>query len=101
MKKLALKSLIAVATFAASGLAFAQSANFSASRTFEYDPNKTGTAVAYWDRNIGESDKTGNTRFGLQLEKNNVLTANVAVGAVLNGLKGVVVKNGDTMSIDM
>jgi hypothetical protein len=100
MKKLSLGLLIAVASLAASA-AYGQSANFSASRTFEYDPDKTGTAVAYWDRNIGETDKTGNTKFGLELEKNNVLTANVAAGAVLNGLKGVVVKNGDTMSFDM
>jgi hypothetical protein len=101
MKVLSLKSLIAVASLAASAAAFGQSASFTASRTFEYDPGKTGAAVAYWDRNIGESDKTGGTRFGLQLEKNAGLYDQVAVGAVLNGLKGVVVKNGDTMSFDM
>ena len=101
MKKLSLKSLIAVATFAASGVAFAQNANFSASRTFEFDPDKTGAAVAYWDRNAGETDPSSNTRFGLRLEKNAALTANVAVGAVLDGLKGVVVLAGDTLAYDM
>lgn len=101
MKKLSLKSLIAVATFAASGVAFAQSANFTASRTFEFDPDKTGGAVANWANGIGLQDANGNTKFGLRLEKNVPIDANVAAGAVLNGLKGVVVLAGDTMGYDM
>jgi len=101
MKKLSLRSLIAVATLAASGLAFAQTANFSASRTFEFDPDKTGGAVAYWAKGIGLPDSSGNTNFGLELEKNVPLDANVSAGAVLNGLKGVVVAAGDTMGYDM
>jgi hypothetical protein len=101
MKKLSLKSLIAVATFAASGVAFAQNANFTASRTFEFDPDKTGGAVANWVKGIGLPDGNGNTNFGLDLEKNVPLDANVSAGAVLNGLKGVVVLAGDTMGYDM
>lgn len=101
MKKLTISSLIAVASLAASAAAFAQNAKFTASRTFEYDPDKSGTAVAYWDRNAGESDASGNTRFGLRLEKNAPLNQNVAVGAVLDSLKGVTVVAGDTMAYDM
>ena len=101
MKKLSLKSLIAVASLAASGVAFAQNANFTASRTFEFDPDKTGGAVANWSNGIGLADTNGNTKFGLRLEKNVPIDANVAAGAVLNGLKGVVVLAGDTMGYDM
>jgi hypothetical protein len=101
MHKLSLKSLIAVATFAASGVAFAQNAQFTASRTFEFDPDKSGTAVAYWDRNAGETDAGGNTHFGLRLEKNAPINQNVSVGCVLDGLKGVTVLAGDTMAYDM
>ena len=101
MKKLTVSSLIAMASLAVVASASAQNAKFTASRTFEFDPDKTGGAVAYWDRNIGEGDKTGGTRFGLRLEKNAPLTANVAAGAVLDGLKGVVVATGDTMAFDM
>jgi hypothetical protein len=101
MKKLTLSSMIAVASLAAVASAFAQNASFTASRTFEYDPGKTGTAVAYWDRNAGETDSSGNTKFGLRLEKNAGLSANVAAGAVLDGLKGVTVLAGDTLAFDM
>jgi len=101
MKKLTISSLVAVAALAASAAAFAQNAKFTASRTFEYDPDKTGTAVAYWDRNAGELDASGNTHFGLRLEKNTVITANVSVGCVLDGLKGVSVAATDTFSFDM
>jgi hypothetical protein len=101
MKKLSLKTLIAVASLAASGMAFAQSANFTASRTFEFDPDKTGGAVANWANGIGLQDANGNTKFGLRLEKNVPIDANVAAGAVLNSLKGVVVLAGDTMGYDM
>jgi hypothetical protein len=101
MKKLTLSSLIAVASLAAVGSAIAQNAKFTASRTFEYDPDKTGAAVAYWDRNAGETDSSGNTKFGLRLEKNAPITANVSVGAVLDGLKGVTVAGTDTLAYDM
>src|SRR4051812_5744360 len=101
MKKLSLKSLIAVASLAASGVAFAQNANFTASRTFEFDPDKTGGAVANWANGIGLQDANGNTKFGLELEKNVALESNVSAGAVLNGLKGVVVGVNDTMGYDM
>ena len=94
-------SLIAAVALAASASAFAQNAKFTASRTFEYDPDKSGTAVAYWDRNSGETDSSGNTKFGLRLEKNAPINANVSVGAVLDGLKGVTVLAGDTLAYDM
>src|SRR3954454_609447 len=99
MKKLS--SLFAIAALTVSASAFAQNAKFTASRTFEYDPDKTGTAVAYWDRNSGEPDASGNTKFGLHLEKNGINTVNAAAGAALDGLKGVVVQAGDKLAYDM
>ena len=77
--------------------------SFNASRTFEFDPDHTGGAVAKWSSNIGLQDfqGSGNTKFGLRLEKNVPIDAVVAAGAVLNGLKGVVVNAGDTMGYDM
>jgi hypothetical protein len=101
MKKLSLTSLIAVASLVASA-AFAQNAKFTASRTFEYDPGKTGLVTAYWDRNSGELDASGNTKFGLHVEKNGpTLTLNASGGAVLDGLKGVVVTASDSLAYDM
>ena|ERR1700686_2161534 len=103
MKKLTITSLVAVASLALVGSALAQNASFTASRTFEFDPDKTGGAVANWSNGIGEQDTNGNgnTRFGLQLEKNVPIDANVSAGAVLNGLKGVVVQANDTLGYDM
>jgi hypothetical protein len=101
MKKLTLSSLMAVASLAVAASAFAQNSSFTASRTFEFDPDKTGGAVANWSNGIGEQDANGNTKFGLRLEKNVPIDANVAAGAVLNGLKGTVVVAGDTMGYDM
>ena len=101
MKKSHLTSLVAIASLALVGSAFAQNAAFSASRTFEFDPDRTGGAVANWVRGIGLTDNSGNTNFGLQLEKNVPIDANVSAGAVLNGLKGVTVNAGDTMGYDM
>lgn len=101
MKKLTLSSMIAVASLAALASAFAQNASFTASRTFEFDPDKTGGSVANWANGIGLPDTNGNTKFGLQLEKNVPGDANVSAGAVLNGLKGVTVMAGDTLGYDM
>ncbi|HKP01767.1 MAG TPA: hypothetical protein VJU77_00265 [Chthoniobacterales bacterium] len=101
MKKLTMTSLIAIASLALVGSALAQNASFSASRTFEFDPDRTGGAVANWAKGIGLADASANTNFGLRLEKNVPIDANVAAGAVLNGLKGVVVGAGDTMGYDM
>ena len=95
---------ISVATlfvFATAMVGFAQSPNFTASRTFQFDPDNTGGAVAYWKNGIGETDLNCNTKFGLELEKNVPLTENVSAGAVLNGLKGVVVLAGDTLGYDI
>src|SRR2546430_11056153 len=101
MKKITSTALIAAASLVAAGSAFAQNTNFTASRTFEFDPDKTGGAVANWSNGIGEQDANGNTKFGLQLEKNVPIDANVSAGAVLNGLKGVAGLAGDTLGYDM
>ena len=100
MKKLSLTSLAAVLSLAASGAAFAQNAKFSDARTFVYDPDRTGGVVAAWVKGIGLPDANGNTNFGLQLEKNVSTDTNASAGAVLNGLKGVVVGLGDTLGYD-
>jgi hypothetical protein len=100
MKKTILTSIVAVSAFALVAIA-GPSAKFTASRTFEFDPDKTGGAVANWSNGIGESDANGNTNFGLRLEKNVPIDANVSVGAVLDSLKGVVVAAGDTLGYDM
>jgi len=97
MKRLILAS---IAVLALCSFAAAQNPNFNASRTFEFDPDKTGGAVAYWKNGIGETDASCKTNFGLQLEKNAALTDNVSAGAVLNGLSGVVVLAGDTLGYD-
>ena len=103
MKKLKITSLLAIASLALGATAIAQNASFTASRTFEFDPDKTGGAVASWTKGIGlpDGNGNGNTNFGLELEKNAAIDANVASGAVLNGLKGVVVNLGDTLGYDM
>ena len=96
--------LVAFATvfvFATAIAAYAQNPSFNASRTFEFDPDKTGGAVANWKNGIGETDSNCKTNFGLQLEKNVATSENVAAGAVLNSLKGVVVLAGDTMGYDI
>ena len=100
MTKIITTSLIAVSALALVATA-ASNAKFSASRTFEFDPDKTGGAVASWSNGIGESDASGNSNFGLRLEKNAAIDANVSVGTVLDSLKGVVVAAGDTLGYDM
>jgi hypothetical protein len=106
MIKISIKTLTGVAALmlAASLLAGSSPAKFTASRTFEFDPDRTGGAVAYWSNGIGLPDTQGgggHTNFGLQLEKNVPIDANVSAGAVLNSIKGVVVMAGDTMGYDM
>lgn len=93
--------MAAVAALVLAATVSAQTAKFTASRTFEFDPDKTGGAVANWSNGIGLPDANGNTTFGLRLEKNVPIDANVSAGAVLNGLKGVVVAAGDTLGYDM
>jgi hypothetical protein len=95
---------ISVATlfvFSSAIIGFAQNANFTASRTFQFDPDNTGGAVAYWKNGIGETDSSCHSNFGLELEKNAPIEANVSAGAVLNGLKGVTVFAGDTLGYDI
>jgi hypothetical protein len=100
MNKTTFSSLVAVSAFALIATA-GPTAKFSASRTFEFDPDHTGGAVANWANRTGESDASGNTSFGLRLEKNVPIDANVAAGAVLESMKGVVVAAGDTLGYDM
>jgi hypothetical protein len=102
MKKSAFLIAMSVAfVFMMSVAAFAQTPNFNASRTFEFDPDRTGDSVAYWKNGIGLSDSTGKTSFGLELEKNGPTSDVASAGAVLNGLKGVVVQGGDTLGFDI
>ena len=102
MKKLLfLMAFATVFAFATAIAGYAQSPNFNASRTFQFDPDNTGGAVAYWKNGIGETDANCKTNFGLELEKNAALSDNVSAGAVLNGLKGVVVLAGDTLGYDL
>jgi hypothetical protein len=84
-----------------STFAFAANDLFNASRTFEFDPDHTGCPVAYWKQGIGEKDSNCKTDFGLRLEKNCPLATNASAGAVLNGLKGVVVQAGDVLGYDL
>jgi len=91
----------AMLVMASTATVFAQNPNFNASRTFQFDPDKTGGSVAFWKNGIGETDASCSTSFGLDLEKNAALTDNVSAGAVLNGLKGVTVIAGDTMGYDI
>lgn len=98
MKKLFFAS---IAVLALCSFAAAQNPNFNASRTFEFDPDKIGGAVAYWKNGIGETDSNCKSNFGLQLEKNAALSDVVSAGAVLNGLNGVVVLAGDTLGYDL
>jgi len=94
-------AIAAMFVLASSAAVFAQNANFNASRTFQFDPDHTGEAVAFWKNGIGLSDSSCNTRFGLDLEKNGALSDNVSAGAVLDGLKGVMTSAGDTLGYDI
>jgi hypothetical protein len=75
------------------GLAHSQTENWNASRTFEFDPDKTSCAVANWDSRIGLEDSPQKTTFGLKLEKNCHTTVNASAGVVLNNLKGIIVQS--------
>jgi hypothetical protein len=102
MKKSLILTTFATMFVLATAIAgFAQNPNFTASRTFEFDPDKTGGAVAGWKKGIGETDANCQTDFGLQLEKNVPTSEIVSAGDVLNGLKGVVVQAGDTLGYDI
>ena len=83
------------------GIGQAQSDNFNASHTFEFDPDRTGCPVANWDRRIGLPDSQGNTNFGLRLEKNCPTPVNAAAGAVLNSVKGMIIQPGPSMGYDI
>ncbi len=90
MKKLALLAC-AVALLAVPGVALstpAENEDFNFSRTFEFDPDRTGCPEAKWVNDAGRDDSTGRTNFGLVLEKNCLLTVNASAGAVANSVKG-------------
>lgn len=57
-------------------------------KPWEYDPDRTGAAVAQWVAKLGLPD-AGNSNHGLRLEKNAPLTANVAAGAEVAGVAGM------------
>ena len=102
MKKSGFLFALAAMFVLTSGAAvFAQNASFTASRTFQFDPDKTGESVAFWKNGIGLTDSNCNTKFGLDLEKNGALSDNVSSGAVLDGLKGVAVMPGDLLGYDL
>lgn len=81
--------------------AHAQSDNFNVSRTFEFDPDHTGCAVANWENGIGLKDIPQSTSFGLRLEKNCATSVNAAAGAVFNNVKGTMVAVGPSMGYDI
>jgi hypothetical protein len=99
MKKTLLTAFI-ISAAAIIGFA-ASSAKFNASRTFNFDPDHTGGVNAFWANGIGLADTNGNTNFGLHMEKTVDTTVNASAGAVLDGLKGVVVQAGDTLGYDL
>jgi hypothetical protein len=62
--------------------------DYNFSRTFEFDPDKTGCPEAQWVNGEGRADSTGKTNFGLVLEKNCATTVNASAGAVANSIRG-------------
>jgi hypothetical protein len=62
--------------------------DFNFSRTFEFDPDKTGCPEAQWVNGAGLADSKGNTNFGLVLEKNCPTPVVASAGAVANGIRG-------------
>ena len=63
--------------------------DFNFSRTFEFDPNRTGCPEAQWVNGAGRPDSRGGSSFGLVLEKNCVLEVFASAGAVASGITGV------------
>lgn len=74
--------------------------DFNFSRTFEFDPGHTGCPVAQWVNGAGLADSSGNTSFGLVLQKNCATTVNASAGAVGNSVKGTIVNQGANMGWD-
>jgi hypothetical protein len=62
--------------------------DFNFSRTFEFDPDKTGCPEAKWVNGEGRADSNGNSNFGLVLEKNCPTTVVASAGAVANSIRG-------------
>lgn len=100
MHRRSLTALSAAALLTVAATASAQSGNYNASRTFQFDPDKLGCSVAEWKNGTGQADANGNTNFGLKLEKNCPTSEVVAAGAVLNGVKGTVLFPGPSLGFD-
>lgn len=102
MKKLLLTSVLLTAF----GLIISAAPNpavFTASRTFEFDPDHTGGVDASWQKGVGLPDTSGsgNSNTGLRLEKSVATSANASAGAVIDGLKGTAVQAGDMLGYDL
>jgi hypothetical protein len=78
--------LLAVPAVAYSGPTDTSDFNFS--RTFEFDPDRTGCPEAQWVNGAGRADSKGGSSFGLVLEKNCALEVNASAGAVAGGIRG-------------
>jgi hypothetical protein len=100
-KLLAVAVGIAMLAFPAVALADpSTNPDFNFSRTFEFDPDHTGCPEAQWENGAGRADSTGNTTFGLVLEKNCAITVNASAGAVGNSVRGTIVNAGPSLGWD-
>jgi hypothetical protein len=80
--------LVLLATPAVAASEPSNNPDFNFSRTFEFDPDKTGCPEAKWVNGAGRADSTGKSNFGLVLEKNCALEVVASAGAVANGVRG-------------
>jgi hypothetical protein len=53
-----------------------------------FDPDHIGAVEAQWVSHVGESDDRGNATFALYLQKAAPTAANMAAGAVIDGVEG-------------
>lgn len=89
MKKLFVA--LCLVLLAAPGAALSDSSDnpdFDFSRTFEFDPDKTGCPEAQWVNGEGRADSQGNSNFGLVLEKDCATSVVASAGAVANSIRG-------------
>ena len=89
MKKLFVVLCLALLAAPAAALSDSSSnPDFNFSRTFEFDPDKTGCPEAQWVNGAGLADSKGNSNFGLVLEKNCPTPVVASAGAVANSIQG-------------
>lgn len=86
MKKSYITSLIAIASLALAGSAFAQNGFQAKPGTF--DPDRTNIVTASWTNGIGLQD-SGGSNFGLLLAKNGTTETNAAAGAAITGVSEI------------